>query len=84
MQNPSPLLIGHPFNPPRWIPLVEVCAAPRDHTDAIEDAMTFYRLTAGWETRFTNVHNTEFNFRNTKVLIADAGWGWHRRTLLRV
>ena len=42
MQNASRLLVGHPFNPPHLIPLVEV--VPGEHTDpqAVEDAVAFY------------------------------------------
>ena len=42
MKDPSRLLIGHPFNPPHLIPLVEV--VPGEHTDprAVEDAVAFY------------------------------------------
>jgi ketoreductase RED1 len=43
MSDPSRLLIGHPFNPPHVIPLVEVI--PGAHTDpqATEQAVDFYR-----------------------------------------
>lgn len=42
MKNPGRLLIGHPFNPPHLVPLVEV--VPGDHTadQAIDDAIAFY------------------------------------------
>ncbi|HDR6289188.1 TPA: hypothetical protein QCU33_005312 [Bacillus cereus] len=43
MKNPGRLLIGHPFNPPHLVPLVEV--VPGAHTDekAVEDAVIFYK-----------------------------------------
>ncbi|MBN8960952.1 MAG: hydroxylacyl-CoA dehydrogenase [Rhizobiales bacterium] len=42
MKDASRLLVGHPFNPPHLIPLVEV--VPGDHTspDATADAVAFY------------------------------------------
>jgi len=40
MKNPSRLLIGHPFNPPHLIPLVEILA--KDNEDGINAAMEFY------------------------------------------
>ena len=42
MQNPSRLLVGHPFNPPHLIPLVEVVPGEKTEPQAIEDAMAFY------------------------------------------
>jgi ketoreductase RED1 len=43
MKDASRLLIGHPFNPPHLIPLVEV--VPGEGTDprAVEDAVAFYK-----------------------------------------
>jgi ketoreductase RED1 len=43
MKDASRLLIGHPFNPPHLIPLVEV--VPGEGTDpcAVEDAVLFYK-----------------------------------------
>ena len=42
MQDPSRLLIGHPFNPPHLIPLVEVVPGQRTDPKAVEDAVAFY------------------------------------------
>jgi ketoreductase RED1 len=42
MQNPARVMIGHPFNPPHKIPLVEVCAADVDHAEPIKHLMAFY------------------------------------------
>jgi 3-hydroxyacyl-CoA dehydrogenase len=39
-------VIGHPFNPPHLIPLVEVVGGPKTSAEAIVKAMDFY-LTAG-------------------------------------
>ncbi|MBN8990114.1 MAG: hydroxylacyl-CoA dehydrogenase [Rhizobiales bacterium] len=36
------LLVGHPFNPPHLIPLVEVVPGERTEPGAIEDAVAFY------------------------------------------
>lgn len=43
MADPSRLLVGHPFNPPHMVPLVEV--VPGEGTDpaAVEEAIAFYR-----------------------------------------
>jgi len=42
MQDPSRLLVGHPFNPPHLIPLVEVVPGQRTDPKAVEDAVAFY------------------------------------------
>jgi ketoreductase RED1 len=36
------MLIGHPFNPPHIIPLVEVVPGPRTSPEAVKDAVAFY------------------------------------------
>ncbi|KAF5001120.1 hypothetical protein FGRMN_1231 [Fusarium graminum] len=41
--NPGRVLIGHPFNPPHLMPLVEVVPHADTHRDRIEEALTFYR-----------------------------------------
>ena len=41
--HPERLLLGHPFNPPHLIPLVEVCGGERTSAAAVETAMQFYR-----------------------------------------
>lgn len=43
MRNPGRLLIGHPFNPPHLIPLVEVVPGERTEPEAIADAVAFYK-----------------------------------------
>ena len=43
MQNPGRLLIGHPFNPPHVIPLVEVVPHARSTPQDAERTMAFYR-----------------------------------------
>ena len=40
--HPERLLLGHPFNPPHLIPLVEVCGGERTTAEAVEAAMQFY------------------------------------------
>ncbi len=42
MQNPSRLLVGHPFNPPHLVPLVEVVPGEKTDPQAVEDAVAFY------------------------------------------
>ena len=41
--HPERLLLGHPFNPPHLIPLVEVCGGERTSAAAVEAAMQFYK-----------------------------------------
>jgi 3-hydroxyacyl-CoA dehydrogenase len=41
-QHPERVLIGHPFNPPHIIPLVEVVGGTRTSPEAIKQAMAFY------------------------------------------
>ena len=45
-KHPERCVIGHPFNPPHLIPLVEVVGGPKTSAEAIVKAMDFY-LTAG-------------------------------------
>jgi carnitine 3-dehydrogenase len=42
-RHPERCVIGHPFNPPHLIPLVEVVGGEKTSAAAIETAMTFYR-----------------------------------------
>lgn len=42
-KRPERVLIGHPFNPPHLIPLVEVVGGKATSAAAIDTAMTFYR-----------------------------------------
>lgn len=42
MHDPSRMLVGHPFNPPHLIPLVEVVPGERTSEDAVNDAAAFY------------------------------------------
>jgi 3-hydroxyacyl-CoA dehydrogenase len=41
-KRPERCLVGHPFNPPHIIPLVEVVGGTKTSPDAIQQAMTFY------------------------------------------
>ena len=41
--HPERFVLGHPFNPPHLIPLVEVCGGAKTAADAIARAMRFYR-----------------------------------------
>jgi len=41
-QHPERILLGHPFNPPHLIPLVEVVGGRLTSTQAIQQAMDFY------------------------------------------
>ncbi|RDW65943.1 putative Catalytic activity [Aspergillus mulundensis] len=40
---PSRILVGHPFNPPHLVPLVEVVPHPGTGTSTIDTAMDFYK-----------------------------------------
>jgi len=42
-KNPERCVIGHPFNPPHLIPLVEVVGGDKTSGAAIDKAMAFYR-----------------------------------------
>jgi len=41
-KHPERVVIGHPFNPPHIIPLVEVVGGSKTSPDAIQQAMSFY------------------------------------------
>jgi 3-hydroxyacyl-CoA dehydrogenase len=41
-KRPERVLVGHPFNPPHIIPLVEVVGGTKTSPDAIQQAMAFY------------------------------------------
>jgi 3-hydroxyacyl-CoA dehydrogenase len=41
-KRPERILVGHPFNPPHIIPLVEVVGGAKTSPDAIQQAMAFY------------------------------------------
>ena len=42
MSGPERLLVGHPFNPPHLIPLVEVVPGEKTSPEAVDDAVAFY------------------------------------------
>jgi 3-hydroxyacyl-CoA dehydrogenase len=41
-KHPERVLIGHPFNPPHIVPLVEVVAGDKTSPEAVEQAVAFY------------------------------------------
>jgi len=41
--HPGRVVLGHPFNPPHLIPLVEVCGGEQTEPEVIDRAMAFYR-----------------------------------------
>src|SRR3954469_1889994 len=43
-KHPERILVGHPFNPPHIIPLVEVVGGTRTAPETIRDTMSFYAL----------------------------------------
>jgi len=42
MSRPERMLVGHPFNPPHLIPLVEVVPGEKTSPEAVDDAVAFY------------------------------------------
>jgi ketoreductase RED1 len=44
IEDASRILIGHPFNPPHVLPLVEVVPGERTSDEAVQAAVDFYRL----------------------------------------
>lgn len=47
-KHPERCVIGHPFNPPHLIPLVEVVGGAQTGPAAIEGALAFYRAIGKW------------------------------------
>jgi 3-hydroxyacyl-CoA dehydrogenase len=43
-KHPERVLIGHPFNPPHIIPLVEIVAGEKTSPEAVKQALAFYSL----------------------------------------
>jgi len=43
MTDPSRLLVGHPFNPPHLVPLVEVVPGEQTDPAVVDEAVAFYR-----------------------------------------
>jgi ketoreductase RED1 len=43
MSKPARMMVGHPFNPPHIMPLVEVVPGEMSAPEAVEDAVAFYR-----------------------------------------
>jgi len=43
MRQPGRLVVGHPFNPPHLVPLVEVVPSPGTDPEVVEAAVAFYR-----------------------------------------
>src|SRR6266852_1032251 len=41
-KHPERILVGHPFNPPHIVPLVEVVAGDKTSPEAVEQAVAFY------------------------------------------
>src|ERR1700747_1515602 len=42
-KHPERIVVGHPFNPPHVIPLVEVVAGAKTSPQTVEQAISFYR-----------------------------------------
>jgi ketoreductase RED1 len=43
MKNPGRMMVGHPFNPPHVMPLVELVPGERTSPEAVQEAVSFYR-----------------------------------------
>jgi ketoreductase RED1 len=43
MKNPGRMMVGHPFNPPHVMPLVELVPGERTSPGAVQEAVSFYR-----------------------------------------
>ena len=43
LERPGRLLVGHPFNPPHLVPLVEIVPGERTDPEAVAEAVEFYR-----------------------------------------
>ncbi|MDQ3403042.1 MAG: 3-hydroxyacyl-CoA dehydrogenase NAD-binding domain-containing protein [Actinomycetota bacterium] len=43
MDDPGNVVVGHPFNPPHVVPLVEVLGGDRTNPDAVDRTVEFYR-----------------------------------------
>jgi ketoreductase RED1 len=43
MKNPGRMMVGHPFNPPHVMPLVEIVPGKNTVPEAVEEAVAFYR-----------------------------------------
>jgi ketoreductase RED1 len=43
MKHPARMMVGHPFNPPHVMPLVEIVPGEKTAPDAVQDAVAFYR-----------------------------------------
>jgi len=44
MKHPQRMLVGHPFNPPHIMPLVEIVPGEKTSAEAVEHTVAFYRL----------------------------------------
>ena len=43
MKRPERMMVGHPFNPPHVMPLVEIVPGQRTAPEAVQEALSFYR-----------------------------------------
>lgn len=43
MKNPGRMMVGHPFNPPHVMPLVEIVPGERTAPESVQEALGFYR-----------------------------------------
>jgi ketoreductase RED1 len=43
MKHPERMMVGHPFNPPHVMPLVEIVPGEKTSSEAVQQALAFYR-----------------------------------------
>lgn len=43
MKHPERMMVGHPFNPPHLMPLVEIVPGEKTAPEAVQEALSFYR-----------------------------------------
>ena len=43
MEHPERMMVGHPFNPPHVMPLVEIVPGQKTSPEAVQEALSFYR-----------------------------------------
>ena len=70
--HPERVLVGHPFNPPHLLPLVEVVAGTRTSDDATDWAMDFYRACKKFPVRVRKEVTGHVANRLTSALFREA------------
>src|SRR5258707_3928868 len=66
-KHPERVVIGHPFNPPHIIPLVEVVGGSKTSPEAIQQAMAFYTSIGKKAIHLRKEHTSELQSRQYLV-----------------